>query len=1117
MSDSDTIRRRVEELLDKWENRRAIGEDLSAEELCRNDPDCLAAVRNAVSRLTRIDRFLGTNVQPAGESDPVSRSMAPESIGDYVILGEIARGGSAIVYRARQESLGRDVAVKLIRASDRPEHTLRRFERETRALARLSNRFIAGVIDAGIVELGRGPQPYLVMEFVDGLPLDIFLQHGSLVNQQERLQLFLKICEGIQVAHSQRVIHRDIKPSNILVTLDGNPHVCDFGIARILDFDTEDATEPALTKSSEIIGTLQYMSPEHITGPHKQIDAQADVYSLGMILYEMVTGLRPYDTREQTVFEAIETVRETTAPLIRQADSSLDRDLETIVARAVEKDRAARYRTVDALASDITSYLADRPIQARRVRWPELAWRWCRRNRAVAMSLLAVFVSMFAGLAASMYYGVQADSHASQSELNEKEAQRLATESQARLVLLNAEMKKSETQRARAEANETRSRRSAFNALLGNIQKMVASDPYLARLWLEDPVRCPPDWRGFSWKLLRECAERSAVELAGHTSGTKVVSFSRDGTKLASIGADGGLKMWDVPLAELKAEFADAGLTRKSILSPDGRHILGMTEAGLARILTTEDGKVVSERSPKAAQVLSVGWTELSDSILLGTRDGTVEVWPLTAEEPSHLFQAGTTGIAWVMPTSRDEIASVSVAGEFRITRLSDGFLMRNDTLPDTRQIKRVGLVPGGRQLAVAPTSDFVHSFELPNALIKSSTAIRERIYGLEVTEFPARYLVACRRRIRILLPGFGEAGTQRHEFHTVTGFDFARKKNLAAISGDAGNIWLLEIGDRSPWSARVNHTAPVTHAACFPDRDEFVTTDQSGRAVLARGIGGEFLADISLPQLAPIRAAAVRPDGKQLALAGAKAVALIGVEGQRLTLDKLLPAETTLLGVAYSPNGSSIAAAGRDGTVYVWDAATQQKRHAFLTDSPALSIQFRPKSSELIVGHRLGRISIWNLDSGKREAAWGAHAGKVIDLSVTRDGSRLFSCGGDELICCWDLQTRVQLRILAGHRARVSSLALSPDEKTLASGGHDRQLLIWDAETGELQLQFTAAQGDRISSLSFFRGGESLVSTGMNDVHTRVWTNRELNELETGINPVREKGDLTESDEAAK
>lgn len=1098
MPDTDSIHQRVEDLLDEWEFRRAEGEELTAEEICCHDPDCLDDVRNAISRLRRIDRFLGTDVGLHLE-EALSDFGAgiPPVIGDCRIIEEIARGGSAIVYRARQESLSRNVAVKLIRVSDRPHHTLKRFERETQALAMLNNRFITGVFDAGIVDLGLGSQPYLVMEFIDGQPLDLFLQHSHLA-LPDRLELFLKICEGVQFAHDKGVIHRDLKPSNILVTHDGNPHVCDFGIARILDPENEDTTEHALTQSSEIIGTLQYMSPEHITGPHHLIDAQADVYSLGMVLYELVTGSRPYETREQTVFQAIETVREMTAPPIRQADSTLHRDLETIVARAVEKNRADRYLTVTALASDITSYLSDRPIQARRVAWPELTIRWCRRNRAVAVSLCVMFLSLLSGLAVSMYYGAIANANASRAAKNEKESLRLATVAQDRLKLLNAEIKESETQRILTRASEARSRKSAFNSLLGNIQKMSHSDPHLARQWLDDPDRCPTEWRHFSWRMLRHCADRTTVELLGHEGGTTCVSFSRAGTILASVGHDGGLRIWDLPSRTLKCEYPDAGLTRRTVISPNGQMVLGLTESGLMKIIALADGQLISERSPQAAEVLSVGWLESNDGVLLGTRDGTVEIWPLDSGSPRQILEAGTTGIAWVKPASPDEIASVSISGEFRITRLSDRFLLRNDNLPGARQLKRVTFASGGRLIAVAPTAGFVHSYELPGALTVRTTVIRERVFGLKSTDFPTKYLAACRRRIRILVPGEGEVGTQRHEFHTVTAFDFSRPTNLAAISGDTGTIWLMEIGDRAAWKDRVNHSSPVTASACLPDKDVFITTDQSGRAILSRGGSGEFLSELMIPEIAPIRAVSVRDDGRQLALAGSNGVALVRVERQRLELEKILSAGSTIFDVDYSPDRTLIAGAGRNGVITVWNATSHARLFEFHHDSPAISLKFRPRSAELLVGHRLGQISVWSLESGKRISNWTVHVGKVNELRVTRDGSRLFSAGGDERICCWDLETKRLIQTLVGHRAPVSSLALSPDGKTLASGGHDRQLLFWDAETGELQLQFPLAHGDWISSLTFSANGKKLVSTGLNDIHTRVWHSPDAREPDT-------------------
>ena len=1086
MSDSDTIELRVEELLDEWERRRAGGETVSLEELCRDDPDCLQDVRSAVSRLTKIDRFLGTDIEVKA-----ARSPFPDTIGDCVLLGEVARGGSAIVYRARQVSLSREVAVKLIHVSDRPEHALKRFQRETLALSRLSHRFIASGFDAGIVDLGHGPQPFLVMEFVDGQPLDIFMQQFS-GTLRDRLQLFLKICEGIQAAHNQGVIHRDIKPSNILVTREGLPRICDFGIARILDQgDDESAPETALTKSSEIVGTVQYMSPEHISGPHSLIDAQADVYSLGMVLFELVTGTKPYDTSQQTVFEAIETVRDTAAPPARQFDSTLHRDLDTIVARAVEKDRAARYESVEALAADLASYLADRPIQARRVRWPELTWRWCRRNRSLAWTLLAVFVSLLSGHVVSTYFAIQASSNAAESRKNEITANRHAEQSQNRLRLLNAEMQNSESLRLQAEADEIRSRRSAFNSHLGNVQKMLESDPQLAQQWLEDPERCPPAWRGFSWHLLRNAADRSAQQLAGHENGTVAVQFTRDGKTLVSFGNDGSLQIWDVPSGELRSRWPAAGLSRRMAVSHDGKFVVGMTDLEQARVIDTADGHILSERSPKSAKVISVAWDHHDDEFFLGMQNGTIEAWPLESEEPSRILTAGTTRVTWLRSTDRRTVASVTVSGEFRITRTTDEARLRDDKLFDVVRLKWAAIAPDERSIAVSAISDVVQCFQLPAALTRTAFPVRERIGGLACTSFPTRILAACRRRIRIIDPIAGEIATQRHDIHDVTAFDFHSESNLAAISGDAGGIWLCGVGEKHPYITTSDHDSPVTASVSLPSRNQFVTTDQKGRAILHQGSDGSVLADILLPQVAPIRDAAVSSDGRRLALAGTNNVALINVGDDSLSLDALLPTESMMLDIRFSPDSSRIAGAGRDGTVFVWDADTHRVEQKFLSDSPALSLQFRPDGRELISGHRMGTIIVWDLESGRRTAAWDAHAGKVIDLAVTPDGTRLFSAGGDELICMWNLTDHSLIRTVEGHRAQVSCLALSPDGKTLASGGHDRQLLLWDAESGELQLQFPAAQGDWLSSLNFLADGESLLSTGLNDIHTRIWQSR--------------------------
>ncbi len=186
----------------------------------------------------------------------------PERIGDYRIVEQIARGGSSVVFRATQESLNRDVAIKVLRAGDEPKKTLARYERELQALTRLNHPGITSVFDAGVVEVGLATLPYIVMDLIEGVPLDRYVRENNL-DITARLRLFVAICDAVAAAHRQGIIHRDLKPSNILVTPDGCPNICDFGIARIYPADS--ATLPPLTNSHEIVGTIQYMSPEHET------------------------------------------------------------------------------------------------------------------------------------------------------------------------------------------------------------------------------------------------------------------------------------------------------------------------------------------------------------------------------------------------------------------------------------------------------------------------------------------------------------------------------------------------------------------------------------------------------------------------------------------------------------------------------------------------------------------------------------------------------------------------------------------------------------------------------------------------------------------------------------
>src|SRR5215471_14320434 len=284
----------------------------------------------------------------------------PAHIGRYRILRVLGEGGMGVVYEAEQQQPRRIVALKVIKPGLASAELLRRFEQESRALARLQHPAIAQIHEAGTADAGFGPQPYFAMELIRGPSLREYVQEHHL-NTGQRLQLMVRICEGVQHAHQRGLIHRDLKPGNILVDETGQPKILDFGVARVTDSETQTTRQ---TDLGQLVGTLAYMSPEQALGDPLELDTRSDVYALGVILYELLAGRMPYRIG-QSLHEAVQTIREQDpAPL-----SSMSRiyrgDLETIAAKALEKDKSRRYTSAAELAADIRRNLDHEPITAR--------------------------------------------------------------------------------------------------------------------------------------------------------------------------------------------------------------------------------------------------------------------------------------------------------------------------------------------------------------------------------------------------------------------------------------------------------------------------------------------------------------------------------------------------------------------------------------------------------------------------------------------------------------------------------------------------------------------------------------------------------------------------------
>lgn len=326
------------------------------------------------------------------------------NIGAYRILGLIGEGGMGTVYRAEQQNPQRIVALKVIRLGVASAEHLRRFEQEAKLLGRLHHPGIAQIYEAGTANSGGGDQPYFAMEFIDGCPL---LQYANTRNldTRARLDLMAKICDAVNHAHQRGIIHRDLKPSNILVDDSGQPKILDFGVARVTDADTQATRQ---TDMGQLIGTLAYMSPEQVLADPLALDIRSDVYALGVILYELLARKAPYDTERKALHEVVQVIREEDPAPLSSINRGYRGDVETIVAKALEKDKTRRYASAAELGADIRRHLADEPIVARPPSTSYQLQKFARRHKALVVATAAVFLVLVAGIIVSSHEAVVA-------------------------------------------------------------------------------------------------------------------------------------------------------------------------------------------------------------------------------------------------------------------------------------------------------------------------------------------------------------------------------------------------------------------------------------------------------------------------------------------------------------------------------------------------------------------------------------------------------------------------------------------------------------------------------------------------------------------------------------
>jgi serine/threonine protein kinase len=365
---------------------------------------CADAALSSPAARSRIAK-LWNDVESYGLMEPL-----PSAIGRYRILRKLGEGGMGVVYEAEQEQPRRTVALKVVKSGLRDPKLIRRFEQESLALGRLQHPGIAQIYEAGTAENEFGPLPYFAMEFIRGQPL-LEYANAHQTDIRHRLDLMARICEAVQHAHQRGIIHRDLKPGNILVDETGQPKILDFGVARATD---SDARVTRQTDLGQLVGTLAYMSPEQVIADPTDLDTRSDVYALGVILYELLAGRLPYRISPK-LYEAAQTIREEEPSALRAVSSAYRGDIETIVGKALEKDKTRRYSSAAEMAADIRRYLQDEPIMARPASTAYQLKKFARRHKALVLGVAAVFIVLIAGIAVSTREAARANAESATS------------------------------------------------------------------------------------------------------------------------------------------------------------------------------------------------------------------------------------------------------------------------------------------------------------------------------------------------------------------------------------------------------------------------------------------------------------------------------------------------------------------------------------------------------------------------------------------------------------------------------------------------------------------------------------------------------------------------------
>jgi WD40 repeat protein len=1016
---------RLSSLLARWQQEHERGRDLPVSELCRDCPELAADLEPCIALLRQIKPALPSSVADTLSAGPLPPrpdgvpaldvEAPPPDVPGYEILGELGRGGMGVVYKARQVELDRVVALKVVLAGAHaaPEQRAR-FLAEAKAVAALSHPGIVQVHDCGTHQ----GLPFFALEYCPGGNLAARLQTAR-PSPREAAALVERLARAVQCAHEAGIIHRDLKPANVLLDAGGAPKIADFGLAKRAD-------AAGLTRTGALLGTPCYMAPEQAAGRAAEVGNAADVYALGAILYECLTGRPPF--LAATVMDTLRQVTDDDPVPPRGLRAEVPPDLETVCLKCLHKEPAKRYSSAAALADDLNRFLAGAPVRARPAGALERAWRWCRRNPAVAGLLAACAVALLAsgaGGVALAYSGRLAEAR----DRAEKARRRA-----------EAQREEAEHQREEAEHQRQLARRYLYAARM-NLAQQAWDDAQLPTLGALlaglDAETGFEELRGFEWDyltgLLGRPGEVSAVlpvsEPLGRLTG---VAFTPDGRTVVTANCLGTVRLRDANTWSVQATLYEEKRFREAV----------RTESGAVAVRGPHLVSVTVRRDEHWLRAWDLRSRALVRSQLLGPLAPKAKGRPVA----SVALSADGKCLAWAANEGRVALADAAAW-------LARGAPRRGREFPaHAGGVTGVAFSPSAALLASAGSDGVVRLWACPA--------------GEDVPSRPERELK-------------GHSGP-------VWGVAFSPDGQSLASAGEDGTVRLWEAGRGREAHRLTGHTGPVLSVAFSTDGRRLAGAGDD-RTVRVWDVASRKVTTLLRGHASRVNAVAFSPDGRRVASCGddrhGKVWDLRAAYGPLR-----LGGGPAVAALAFAPGGRALAAAGPQRKLELWDLG----KRARALQLPGLAhgargLAFSPDGRLLAAAAADNRVKVWAVRAGREAHSFGGHRGLVRAVAFSPDATLLASAGDDGAIKLWERATGREGARLPGHGAtKVYSLAFSPGGEHLVSTGQDRTVRVWQVREGREVHRLEGGHSDGVLAAAFRAGGT--LATASQDQTVRLW-----------------------------